>query len=44
MDNQAVEDMFLVFLGDAAVTLASPYACLDPELSSSNFDNCADLP
>jgi len=24
MDNQAVEDMCLVFLGDAAVTLASP--------------------
>jgi len=43
-NNQAVEDMCLVFLGDAAVTLASPVACLDPELLSSAFDDCADLP
>jgi len=28
MDNQAVVDMCLVFLGDAAVTLASPLRLL----------------
>jgi len=44
MDSQAVEDTCDVFSGDAAVTLASPYACLDPELSSSAFRDCADLP
>jgi len=44
MDSQAIEDMCLVFLSDAAVTLASPLCLPGSWTVVFQLRNCADLP